>query len=39
MELHPNLLQIGYSQIPIQMENEGFIITEQIGNVFTWTRD
>lgn len=39
MELHPNLLQIGYSQIPIQMENEGFIMKEQIGNVFTWTRD
>ena len=39
MELHPNLLQSGQSQIPIKMKNKGFIIRKQIGTVFTWTRD
>ena len=38
MELHPNLLQNGQSQIPILMKDKGFIIKEQIGNVFSWTR-
>ena len=31
MELHPNLLQSGQSQIPIKMKNKGFIIRKQIG--------
>ena len=39
MELHPNLLQSGQSQIPIKIKKEGFIIKQQIGAVFTWTRD
>ena len=39
MELHPNLLQNRQSQIPIQMKDKGFKIKQQIGNVFSWTRD
>ena len=39
MELHPNLLQNNQSQIPSQMKDKGFIIKQQIGNVFSWVRD
>ena len=39
MELHPNLLQNGQSQIPFQMKDKGFIIKQKIGNVFSWARD
>ena len=39
MELHPNMLQNGASQIPSLMADNGFIIKEQIGNVFSWNRD
>lgn len=39
MELHPDMLQNGESQIPILMADKGFIIKEQIGNVFSWARD
>ena len=33
MELHPNLLQNGQSQIPFQMKDKGFVIKQKIGNV------
>ena len=39
MELHPNMLQNGESQIPSLMADNGFILKKQISNVFSWTRD